>query len=219
MLTTTIQRTVRSSHVFLITSVVIHALLLCIPLASSVVSKQTVPQNRLFAVELIVPEPEENTIPITDKTDPPPALLATPPLKKDPIQKSKTEPEPEVLESPPVPPREATVSLDRLDESDLEYRTYLGHLRSKIGVVWDDWEYPAEVRDKGLNGTVTLRMCITRDGRLQALNITKHSPHQLLDSEALQMIRDAGPFMPFPSEFSIEKLNVSVSFVYEFNTQ
>ncbi len=215
MLTTTIQRSLRSSHVFLITSVVIHALLLCIPLASNIPHKDAIPQNRLFAVELIVPQPEAETIPIKDTSDPAPALLVPPPIKKAPLQKTKTEPEPEALESPPDQPREATVSLDRLDESDVEYRTYLGHLRSKIGAVWD----ATEVRGKGLNGTVTVRMCITRDGRLQALNITKQSPHQLLDSEALQMIRDAAPFMPFPSEFSIEKLNVSVSFVYEFNTQ
>ncbi len=211
MLTTTLQRSLRSSHIFLAVSVLIHAVLLCIPVATSISPKETLPKNKLFAVELLTREPESNTIPIKDLDAAPPAL----PAKKAPIQKRKTEPKTAPAKSPPDQPREATVSLDRLNEGDLQYRTYLGHLRSKISAVW---EYPPVAREKGLNGVVTVRFTIARNGSIKALTVKKNSPHKLLDVEALRTVRTAAPFMSFPTEFSIEKLNVSVSFVYEFNS-
>jgi len=214
MLTTTLQRSIHSSHVFLITSVVIHALLLCIPIASSVVPKQTIPQNRLFAVELLIPEPKIENKAQKEKTGPPPALPAPQP-KKVPIQKPQESPAPAAKNSTQFKAREATVSLDRMSADDAQYRSYLGHLRSKISAVW---EYPPAAREKRLNGVVTVRFTIARNGSLKALTIKKKSPHLLLDNEALRTIRAAAPFLPFPSEFSIETLHVLASFEYEFNS-
>jgi protein TonB len=101
-----------------------------------------------------------------------------------------------------------------MSADDAQYRSYLGHLRSKIGAVW---EYPPAAREQGLNGVVTVRFTIARNGNLKALTIKKKSPHLLLDNEALRTIRAAAPFLPFPPEFSIEKLHVLASFEYEFN--
>jgi protein TonB len=133
--------------------------------------------------------------------------------KKAPSQKIDKRPTP--LKKPPhAQPREATVSLDRMSDSDVQYRSYLGHVRSKIGAVW---EYPPSARDKGLYGVVTVRFTIARNGRLQALTVKNKSPYKLLDDEALRTIRAAAPFEPFPSEFKIETLHVSASFEYEFS--
>jgi len=211
MLTTTLQRRMRSSHVFLIISVMIHALLLCIPLASSVVPKQTVPQNRLFAVELLVPELETKDIVREDTPEASPALSVPSPPKSSIKEKNPT---PQLKKPLKPQAREATVSLDRMSNDDAQYRSYLGHLRSKIGAVW---EYPSAAREKGLNGVVTVRFTIARNGSLKALTIKKESLHRLLDNEALRTIRAAAPFLPFPSEFSIEMLHVLASFEYDFS--
>jgi protein TonB len=211
MLTTTLQHRMRSSYVFLITSVVVHALLLCIPLASSVVPKQTVPQNRLFAVELLVPETETKDIAREDTPEVSPALSVPSPPKSSIKEKNPT---PQLKKPLKPQAREATVSLDRMSDDDAQYRSYLGHLRSKIGAVW---EYPSAAREKGLNGVVTVRFTIARNGSLKALTIKKESSHRLLDNEALRTIRAAAPFLPFPSDFSIEKLHVLASFEYEFS--
>jgi len=202
----------RSSHVFLATSALIHALLLCIPLAAPVAPQKMVPTNPLIAVELLFPEPENLKIHPDIKAD-----LSTLPrqaLKKKPANKPDAHTEPLVKNQSPAQPREATVSLDRLSEDDAQYRTYVGHLRSKIRSVW---VYPPEASDKGLNGTVTVRFSIARTGSLQGLTLIKNSPHQLLNNEALRTIKAAAPFLPLPPEFNIDTLNVTASFEYEFS--
>lgn len=213
MSTTTLQRPVRSLYIFIAASMLIHALLLCVPFASPVAPRVTASQNKLIAVELLKPELKAEDIRTEHKPAMPPAPSARAP-HKTPTQKIKARPKAPAAQSPLAQPREATVSLDRLSDDDVQYRSYLGHVRSKIGSVW---EYPSAARDKGLNGVVTVRFTIERNGRLEALTIKKASPHQLLDNEALRTIRTAAPFSPFPSEFSLEKLHVLASFEYEFS--
>ena len=212
MNTTTNPLHVRSLYVFLVASLLIHALLLLMPFASPVVPKVTPSQNRLIAVELLVPELKTKNIRPESKAGMTPAPLIQAP-KKVPAQKIVKRPTPP-KESSHAQPREATVSLDRMSDSDVQYRSYLGHVRSKIDAVW---EYPPAARDKGLNGVVTVRFTIARNGRLKALTVKNKSPYQLLDDEALRTIRAAAPFLPFPSEFTIETLHVSASFEYEFS--
>lgn len=212
MNTTTFPLHLRSLYVFLVASLLIHALLLLMPFATPVVPKVTPPQNRLIAVELLVPELKAENIRPESKTGMPPAPLIQAP-KKAPAQKIKKSPT-QPKESSHAQPREATVSLDRMSDSDVQYRSYLGHVRSKIDAVW---EYPPAARDKGLKGVVTVRFTIARNGRLNALTIKNKSLHQLLDDEALRTISAAAPFLPFPSEFSIETLHVTASFEYEFS--
>lgn len=213
MPTTTLQHSLRSSHVFLITSVVIHGLLLCIPLATYIAPQETPPQDRLFAVELLIPELEPENIPIKNEPKDPPALPAAPEPKR--LVKEKS-PAPRKMKTKQPEKREATVSLNRHTDDDMQYRSYLGHLRSKINAVW---EYPLAARNKGLNGTVTVRFTIAENGRLEALTVKENSPHTLLDNEALRTIKAAAPFLPFPSDFSIEKLHVLASFEYEFSSR
>jgi TonB family protein len=214
MNTTTFPPQVRSLYVFLVASLLIHVLLLFMPFASQVVPKITPPQNRLIAVELLVPELNTQNIRLESKAGMPPAPLIQAP-KKAPAQKAQKRPT-QAKKSSHAQPREATVSLDRMSDSDVQYRSYLGHLRSKIGAVW---EYPPAAREKGLNGVVIVRFTIARNGRLETLTVKNKSPYQLLDNEALRTIRAAAPFLPFPSEFSIETMHVTASFEYEFSGQ
>jgi len=197
--------------------VLIHVVLLCLPLAGPVLHKDEIPQNRLFAVELLIPEPEGDKTKSTKTQDAPPALLFPPSPPATVVKQKKiNQPTPPLKQSRRAQPREATVSLDRMSEDDVQYRSYIDHLRSKIGAVW---EYPLSAREKGLNGLVTVRFSIDRKGRLAAVNVTRTSAHRLLDDEALRTIRAAAPFSPFPDEFTISTLHVLASFEYEFTNQ
>jgi protein TonB len=205
MKTTTFPPHVPSLYMFLTASLLIHTLLLCVPFASPLLPKTAAPQNSLIAVELLMPELKAEKRDTAQQTR---ALIQPAPqtsAKKNHAAKAPV---------PQEPKREATVSLDHISQDDIPYRSYIGYLRSKIGFIWEQSD---TARDTGLNGTVTVRFSIDRNGSLQALTITKHSAHQLLDSEALGIIKTAAPFSPFPQEFSIETLHVTASFEYEFN--
>jgi len=200
-----------SFHVFLGASLMIHAALLMLPLKTHINSPAKSAHATLFAVELLMQEqPPESQTPVQEPApalrSPAPVASPPPPAKTRTVKPSST---PKKNQA-----REATVSLDRMHEADTEYRSYLGHLRSKINAVW---HYPPEASGKGLNGMVTVRFSIARNGSLKSLSVTNSSAHRLLDDEALRTIRAAAPFHPFPGEFTIEKMNVLASFEYEFS--
>lgn len=200
----------RSFHVFLCASLMVHAGVLMLPLKPPITTEAGEPFNRLLAVELLMTEsdrekhsgPQESAAPPA-LPDPAPAPQAKKPQAAKPAASEKK-----------APAREATVSLDRLSDADTQYRSYLGHLRSKISA---EWQYPPEASNRGLSGTVTVRFSIAPNGRLTDVSVTNSSAHRLLDDEALRTIRAAAPFQPFPQEFTIERLNVSASFEYEFS--
>ncbi|MBM4310690.1 MAG: energy transducer TonB [Deltaproteobacteria bacterium] len=200
----------RSFHVFLCASLLVHAGVLMLPLKPPITTAAGEPFNRLFAVELLMPEDAREENATAQKSAAPPALpdpAPAPQAKKPPAAKP-------AASEKKAPVREATVSLDRLSDADAQYRFYLGHLRSKISA---EWQYPPEASNRGLSGTVSVRFSIAPSGRLTDVSVTNSSAHSLLDDEALRTIRAAAPFHPFPQEFTIEKLNVSASFEYEFS--
>lgn len=49
-------------------------------------------------------------------------------------------------------------------------------------------------------GTVILRITIARDGRLVDVGISRSSGSSTLDSFTMNMVRQAGPYMPLPDE-------------------
>ncbi len=206
------QPRLRSFHVFLGASLIIHAALLMMPFKPSIVSTERPACNRLFAVELL---PEHTPVPDADASaeNPAPALPAPSPAKK-PAPKTKRPDSRESAAPEKARQHEATISLDRPSDADGQYRSYLGHLRSKISSVW---RYPSEASAKGLTGTVTVRFSIARSGRLTSLSVTNSSGQHLLDDEALRTIKAAAPFHSFPQEFTISKLNVLASFEYELS--
>ncbi len=196
---------IRALYLLCIVSALIHAALLALPLKAPVVQPAIAKRDTLFAVELLQPQqlPENNAAA--------PALPAARPPEQRTVE---SQPRTPAAAPQPAGQREATVSLDRLSDADAQYRSYLGHLRSKINTVW---QYPPEARDTGLYGVVTVRFSIARSGRLESLTIKHPSGYRLLDTETLRTIRAAAPFRPFPSEFTIDTLHVSASFEYEFS--
>jgi TonB family protein len=109
--------------------------------------------------------------------------------------------------------QEATVSLDANDKKHPKYSSYLDHLRYKISSVW---QYPALAKKQGIQGELTLRFSIGRNGRLIGVKLLDPSGHSILDQEAMRTIHIATPFSPFPEGFNISKLNVLASFTYQF---
>lgn len=197
-----------SMRFFYAASLLIHVLVLLIPLRVPLHTTSEQPDSKLFAVELVPAQAAIFPDTVSDAVERPAADLADRPF----VRKNR-----QVPQAPPASePHEATVSLDSLHDADVRYRSYLAHLRSKIGSVW---QYPAEAREQGLAGVVTVRFTLARNGSLESLAMSSNSPHPLLDNEALRTVRAAAPFKPFPSAFTIQKLHVLASFEYEFSSQ
>lgn len=101
---------------------------------------------------------------------------------------------------------ERTISLD---SQDSRFASYLLGIKRRIENIWS---YPPEAR--GLTGNLLVTFSITRDGRLNDLQLIDTSGIAPLDNEAIRAIREAAPFAPFPDRLKFEKLNIRAAFYY-----
>ena len=70
--------------------------------------------------------------------------------------------------------------------------------------------YPLLARRRGAEGTATLAIDISRDGRPAAVHVSASSGSELLDGEATDMVERAAPFAPLPAELDAATLRVVV---------
>ncbi len=114
---------------------------------------------------------------------------------------------------PNEPPKETvtedTISLDTQDE---RYSSYVKIIKERL---LRCWVYPAEARDRLIEGTVLVVFTLTREGRLTETRILDPSPHFILNEEARRAIREAAPFPPFPGSVTVTRLNIKASFAYQ----
>jgi protein TonB len=62
--------------------------------------------------------------------------------------------------------------------------------------------FPSAARRRGLTGNPVIEVTLRRDGRLQAARIQRSSGHAEIDAAALEILRLASPFDPFPTELA-----------------
>jgi protein TonB len=108
------------------------------------------------------------------------------------VQEKEIEPKPVV--QPPAPETRAPPKTERLGQfTEASARTYnalvFGHMQRFK-------RYPAKAR--GASGTVTVRFELNRAGDVVGSAVTKSSGNAALDQEALDLLRRASPFPPFP---------------------
>ena len=60
--------------------------------------------------------------------------------------------------------------------------------------------YPAQVLKQNLQGQLRLLVAVNRDGSLRAVNIRQSSGSPMLDKAAIQIVKQAAPFEPLPSD-------------------
>ncbi|MBW2039261.1 MAG: energy transducer TonB [Deltaproteobacteria bacterium] len=75
--------------------------------------------------------------------------------------------------------------------------------------------YPLFARDEGIEGLVWLKFVILRNGRLKDIKVVKSSPHQILDKAAIESIKKANPFPPFPEEIRERSLTMNICLCFE----
>ena len=89
------------------------------------------------------------------------------------------------------------------DTRETVYALYLNNWKTRIEAVGD--EYFAEFADIGdLSGDLTLQVKIAASGQLIEVIVEKSSGSRVVDQAALDILRRAAPFDPFPDEVADE---------------
>ena len=109
----------------------------------------------------------------------------------------------------PVRTKEATISLETKDPP---YHPYTSVLKERI---LSHWTYPWSARTNLIQGNLLIVFRLDRGGNLIDCHIARPSGHEILDTFALEAIRSASPFPPFPEIIKVQFLNINASFAYQ----
>jgi protein TonB len=102
-----------------------------------------------------------------------------------------------------------------LDIASDEYASpdsYLELVRLKIE---KHKKYPDTARIRQKEGRVTIRFVITAEGDVRAARVVKTSRHRVLDTAALQAVKDAAPFPRPPRRFFKGDITLELPVVFE----
>ena len=105
--------------------------------------------------------------------------------------------------------QEDTVDINTLD---VKYTPYLKKIKRKIE---DIWVYPKAAFEREEEGTAVIKFSISDSGTLLASGIVVSSGSNYLDLGALDVVRSAAPYDPFPQEFNLTQLNIVARFAYK----
>ena len=75
--------------------------------------------------------------------------------------------------------------------------------------------YPLFARNRGIEGLVWLKFIILRNGHVRDIKVVKSSPHQVLDRAAVESIKKANPFPPFPEGLKESSLIINICLRFE----
>lgn len=76
--------------------------------------------------------------------------------------------------------------------------------------------YPSAAQRQGLKGNPVIEITLQRDGRLQAARIQRSSGRAEIDAAALDILRLASPFEPFPPELARDYRTLRFAYEWRF---
>ena len=98
-----------------------------------------------------------------------------------------------------------------LDTRESKYTSYFASIKHQIEQVWT---YPERAARRGIDGQVTLRFRISKSGNLLDVRLVDISGSDLLDLAAVQAVKRAAPYYPFPVTIDRENLTIIATFIY-----
>jgi protein TonB len=79
-------------------------------------------------------------------------------------------------------------------------------------------EYPYQARRQGQEGSVLVRFTLTRQGSLAGEPaLEKKSRHGRLNASAIEAVKSAAPYPPFPAEIADEEISLQVAVNFSLN--
>jgi len=146
------------------------------------------------------PETEKNSAPESQPSSEPPPLVTNlsdaQALLARSLEIARLEAEQNALaEQYAKRPRVRTISTLTAKASDDAF--YLRQWQEKIERV-GNLNYPERIRRENLTGRLRVLVALNPDGSVKEAQILKSSGHPVLDEAALEIVRLAAPFAPFP---------------------
>ena len=93
---------------------------------------------------------------------------------------------------------------------------YLSRWKTKIETVGMKY-FPSEVVIDGITGSPTLEVTISATGQLQEVMVRRSSGSRALDQVALNILRRASPFDPFPEAIRVDYDQLRFAYKWQFN--
>ncbi|MEJ2176246.1 MAG: energy transducer TonB [bacterium] len=112
-------------------------------------------------------------------------------------------------------PRQLVISADTRESV---VAAYLDNWKRRIESVGDEY-FPTLGNLDGLTGSPTLEVSIASSGMLNEVIIRKSSGSRILDKAALDILRRASPFDPFPAEISAEYDSLRFAYKWLFSEE
>ena len=112
-------------------------------------------------------------------------------------------------------PRQLVISADTRESV---VAAYLDNWKRRIEAVGDEY-FPTLGNLEGLTGSPTLEVSIDSDGQLAEVIIRKSSGSRTLDRAALDILRRASPFDPFPAEIRAEYDSLRFAYKWLFSEE
>lgn len=172
-----------------------------------------------------VPEPPPPPVerptpkPAPAKPKPSPPKVA-PPRPSEPVAPAEAvrPPVQATVPAPPAPvpaaPALAAVPMPPAPDPALE-ASYRDRIRQAVDA---HKHYPRMARRLGVEGRVVLAFTLRDDGRLAEVHVAESSGSELLDEAALQAVRDAAPFPPFPDGIGRERWDFTLPLYFALNS-
>lgn len=99
-----------------------------------------------------------------------------------------------------------------LETADPRYRDYLRRVRKRI---WNRWLWPDPAAAPTAGARLQVEFSLARAGVVSAARVRETSGSRALDQAALEAVRRAGPFAPFPATINRRSLTIRAHFAYE----
>jgi len=93
-------------------------------------------------------------------------------------------------------------------------KTEKSYLEKVRGQIQSKYFIPEEAQRQNLKGRVTLKMKVSRKGKLMDVDVVKHSDFPVLDMAAIATVKAAAPFPDISDKIDLEYLIITVPFIY-----
>jgi protein TonB len=173
-----------------------------IPQEMSVTISSSPIQQPIEKIE--TPQPVKKVEPIQKKITPIIDKNAISVAQPTPKEVAPTPPAETVSKIPNIVPQEHIVPQEQLTQHLESYSSLLANAIAKYK------QYPKIAQMRGWQGTVIADLEIDSKGTVISIKIKKSSTYEVLDNEALEMIRKASPFPAPPESLRGKNFNVLV---------